>query len=104
MRKWLFLILAACFLIPSATIISTGRDYPEMREMKRRHKEETKALKLKQHFQKESMKHQQMSPALRDQMKHQMEREERDLRQRQQDETRELKDRMRVAEAGVRAH
>ena len=97
MRKILWLLMLACFVaLPGASVNAAARDNPELQMLKQRHKQERKDLKMRQHFQKESMKGQIISSAVRAQMKHQMEREERELRERQKDQMQDLKDQMRL--------
>jgi len=60
-----------------------------------RQKQESKALKLQQKYQKRSWKGAHLSKATRAQMKHQMQRDKRAVREKQRDERQDLKDRQR---------
>ncbi len=103
MRRILCLLMLACFVaLPGASVNSAARDNPEVQMLKQRQKQERKDMKMRQHFQKESMKGQNIAPAVRAQMKHQMQREERDLRQRQKDQMQDMKDRMRLYRESMR--
>jgi lipopolysaccharide export LptBFGC system permease protein LptF len=68
----------------------------EIKQLKARQKAERKALKLRQKYTKQSWKNQNVSKAVRIQMKHQMQREERELREKQKDERQDLKDQQRL--------
>jgi hypothetical protein len=74
----------------------------QMHILKSRQKQETKTLKLKQKYAKESSKDGQLTRAARLQLKHQLKSEERKLRERQKDERQELKDRNRLLKEGLR--
>jgi hypothetical protein len=97
MRKAICFVMLACLVaVPAAKMIAAQAGIGEVQLLKQRQKQERNALKMRRHFAMESMKGQHASPALRAQMKHQMQREERALRQKQKDEKQELKDRMRL--------
>lgn len=97
MRKFLCLLMMACFLaVPSVGLSAAPRENLEMQQLKQRLKAERRALKMRQHYMKESMKGQNLPKAVRAQMKHQIQREERELRERQKDEIQDLKDRLRL--------
>ncbi len=70
-------------------------DKPE-KILKLRQKQEWKALKRQQKYEKRSWKGGHFSRGARVQMKHQMQRERRALRERQRDERQDLKDRKRL--------
>ena len=74
----------------------------EMAQLLQRQKGEMKALKLKEKYQKESLKGQTVPKAVRDQMKHQMDREKRALRDRQKDERQDMKDRERMMKESMK--
>ena len=63
---------------------------PERKMLKVRQKQEWKALKLQQKYQKHSWKGQHLSKATRTQMKHQMQREKRALRENQRNDRQNL--------------
>lgn len=101
MRKSLYCLMMACFLaVPSICVNAAARNNLEIQQLKQRQKEERKALKMRQHFMKESMKGQNVAKAIRLQNKHQMEREARELREKQKDEVQDLKDRQRLYDEG----
>lgn len=97
MRKSLYCLMMACFLaFPSMSVSAAARGNPEIQQLKQRQKAERKALKMRQHFVKESMKGRNIPKAIRLQNKHQMEREARELREKQKDEMQDIKDRLRL--------
>jgi Tfp pilus assembly protein PilP len=97
MRKLLFAVMAALILMLTVAPRASAQDFKvEMQGVRARQKAERKALTMKHKFAKQSFKAQDVPKAQRLQMKHQMERERRELRQRQKDELQELKDRQRV--------
>ena len=67
----------------------------EKQQMKVRHKAEKQALKMKEKYQKQMMKDPRVPSATRIQMKHQLARDKRELRERQKDESQDLADRQR---------
>lgn len=67
----------------------------EKQQIKERHKVEMKALKMKAKYQKQATQGQEIPKSLRLQTKHQLDREKRELRERQRDELQDLKDRER---------
>jgi hypothetical protein len=98
MKKFLCTLVAVSFLlIPGAAVCSARIKSPEIHKMKLLHKEQMKALKLREHFMKQSWKNQHVPKAVREQQKHQLERQMRELRNRQKDEMQDLQDRMRLA-------
>lgn len=104
MRKFLCMLVAVSFLlVPGASVGSAGIRSPEIQKLKLRQKEQMKALKLQQHYMKESWKSQHVPKAVREQQKHQMERQLRELRNRQKDEMQDLQDRMRLAKESQKA-
>jgi len=99
MRNFLTLLVAAFLLGLCLARVAAAQQYDltlEKQQLKARQKEERKALKLKEKYQKESWKNQLISKSVRDQMKHQMERERRELREKHKDELQDLKDRQRA--------
>lgn len=103
MRRILCLLMLACFVaLPGVAVSAAARDNPEVQMLEQRQKQERKELKMRRHFQKESMKGQVISRAVRAQMKHQMQREERELRERQKDQMQDLKDRTRLYRESMR--
>jgi len=69
---------------------------PERKMLKVRQKQDWKALKRSQKYQKHSWKGQHLSTATRAQLKHQMQRERRALRENQRNDRQNLKDRQRL--------
>jgi len=103
MRKSVGLLLLVGFLIVPAGVSSlAGKNNPELQQLKQRHKEERNALKTKRRYAKASMKGQVVPSAVRDQMKHQRQREARELRQRQKNELQDLKDRQKLLKESQR--
>lgn len=97
MRKSLYCLMMACFLaVPSMSVNAAARNNLETQQVKQRQKAERKALKMRQHFMKQSMKGRNIPKAVRLQNKHQMQREARELREKQKDEMQDLKDRVRL--------
>ena len=98
MRKLLFVVLMGAWVLiqPAGLLKATPAGKEEVRELKLRHKAESNALKLKQEYWSQSMKGQSVPKAQRIQMKHQMEKEGRELQRRQKDELQDLKDRQRI--------
>lgn len=68
----------------------------EAATMKVRQKEELQAFKMKQKYAKDSLKNSDLPKAVRTQLKHELTREQRKLRQAQKDERQSLKDRERL--------
>jgi hypothetical protein len=75
---------------------------PERKTLKARQKQEWKALKRQQKYQKHAWKGMRMSKATRAQMEHEMQRERRALRERQRNDLQDLKDRQRLMKEGMR--
>lgn len=97
MRK-LRLALAITFaLICLSGSWLVGQDFKgERGQVKERQKAERQALKLKHNFTKESLKSQEIPKSQRLIMKHQMERERRELHERHRDELQDMKDRQKA--------
>lgn len=103
MRRILSIIMLAGFLVfPAAVLSAAPRGNPEVQMLKQRQKEERKAMKLKKQYTKRSMRSQNLPKAIRDQMKHQLQREQRALREKQKNEMQDLKDRIRIANESQR--
>ena len=98
MRKvFCFIMLVGFLAFPAGTLRAAPRGNPEVQMLKRRQKEERKALKLKKHYAKQSLRSRNLPRGVREQMKHQMQREQRELREKQKDELQDLKDRIRIS-------
>jgi Na+-transporting methylmalonyl-CoA/oxaloacetate decarboxylase gamma subunit len=96
MRK-LFAVLFALVLAVGLSSSLVAQDFKlETKQVKNRQKEEKKALKLKHKFAKQALGGRDLPKSVRAQMKHQQQREERELREKQKDERLDLKDRRRV--------
>jgi hypothetical protein len=101
MKKFLCMLVAVSFLlVPGASVCSARSKNVEMLHLKLQQKEESRALKLREHYMKQAWKNGHVSKAVREQQKHELQREKRKLRNRQKDERQELKDRLRI----VRGH
>ena len=74
----------------------------EKKMLKVQQKQERKALKHQQKYQKHSWKGAHLSKAARKQMKHQMQREDRALSEKQRDDRQDLKDRQRLMKERTR--
>jgi len=72
-----------------------------LRVLKLHQKQELRVLKLKQKYARGSFQESSLPKAVRTQLKHELKREERKLRQRQKDERQTLKDRERVLKLGA---
>jgi hypothetical protein len=97
MRK-LVIVVIVTFVLSFPVARMAARQYrydvkPERKMLKARQKQEWKTLKLQQKYQKHSWKGQHLSKATRVQMKHQMQREKRALRETQRNDRQDLKDR-----------
>jgi biopolymer transport protein ExbB/TolQ len=91
--------MAGLTLICALAFRAGAQDFKSERQLtKARHKAEQNALKMKQKFAKDSPQRQEGPKAQRLLVKHQMERERRELRERQKDEIQDLKDRQKVLE------
>ncbi len=79
-----------CF---SAPRLAAQESKTEKQQIKARQKADMRAFKLKAKYQKQSMKGRDVPKSVRLQMKHQMQREKRELQARHKDELQDLKDR-----------
>jgi hypothetical protein len=106
MRKLLVGLMVTLVLSFPAARMGAGQnryDFKlERKTLKARQKQEWKAVKLQQKYQKRSWKGMRMSRATRAQMKHQMQREKRALRETQRNDRQELKDRQRLMKERMR--
>lgn len=97
MRKLLLALAVAFAWICLSGSWLVGQDFSgERGQVKDRQKAERNALKLKHKFTKESLSSREIPKSQRLMMKHQMERERRELRERHRDEIQDLKDRQRA--------
>lgn len=96
MRK-LFAVLFTLVLAVGLSSWLVAQDFSiENQQVKNRQKEERKALKLKHKFAKQTMGGRDLPQSVRAQMKHQRQREARELSEKQKDERQDLKDRQRM--------
>jgi len=96
------LAASVLFLLSGAAKAGQGKG-PEKQFLKARQKQERKALKLKEHYEKQAYRSNQVPRSLRIQRKHEMQREERAMRDRQKDEREDMKDRRRLVKESLRS-
>jgi Spy/CpxP family protein refolding chaperone len=97
MRKILLALMAALILSCASGFRASAQDFGSRKQqVKVRQKLERHALKVKHRMVKQSLRGQGITRGQRLQMKHRMERERRELRQRQKDELQTLKDQLRI--------
>jgi hypothetical protein len=97
MRKILLALMAALILSCASGFRASAQDFGSRKQqVKVRQKLERNALKAKHRMVRESLRGQEVTKGQRLQMKHRMERERRELRQRQKDELQTLKDQLRI--------
>lgn len=100
MRTLLIVFAAAVIAVSSrstpalAQVVSFKE---EMQQLRARQKQERNALKMRQQYRRQSLKGQDISKAVRLQIKHEMEREARALREQQRNELEQERDRQRLA-------
>ena len=101
MRNLVLRVFVGLVLVFAAgnRVAAQGLDPAAKRQVKARQKEEWKSLKLKEHYTKQMLRNQSLPRAERIQAKHEMQRERRELRQRQKDELQDWKDRQRSLKA-----
>lgn len=86
----------------AATGVASPRPLNQKAMLKRTQKQELKRFKLKEKYEKQMWKNQQMPKAVRIQMKHRLQREERRLKNHQKDERQKLKDQQRILREGYK--
>jgi hypothetical protein len=99
MRKILTVLVAAIAMSFTFTCVNWAQGYntkEQMQQLKLRQKQEWNALKLKEKYMKQSWKNQGVPNSVREQMKHQLQREKRALHEKQKNEAQDLKDQQRV--------
>jgi hypothetical protein len=97
MRKCLFALLGISILIFSSTALKASTQVPsEKQVLKARQKQERNAQKLQKRYAMQAYKNPQVSKAMRDQKKHELQRDKRALRDKQKDERQSLKDQQKV--------
>jgi hypothetical protein len=94
MRKVYILMLAAGLSV--GPVLARPQRPSESATLKARQEEELQALKLKQKYARAALGNSGLPKAVRVQLKHELKREERKLRQKQKDERQSLKDRERL--------
>ncbi|MGD0923241.1 MAG: hypothetical protein ABSA70_15975 [Terriglobia bacterium] len=103
MRKVLLALMAALILSCASGFRASAQNVgSQKQQMKARQKLERHTLKAQQRLLKEPLRHQGGSKGQRLQMKHQMEKEWRELRQRQKDELQTLQDQLRIVKENQR--
>ena len=103
MRKLLWVLFGVSVLCTFSILAEAdGRQTSDVQVVKARQKEERKQLKLKQRYEKASFKGQQISKGVRDQRKHEMQRDARALRDQQKAELEDVRDRQRIARDSLR--
>ncbi len=99
MRNYLVVMVATICLVTGLATAARAQQNVNWREqekmMKAQQKLERHALLVQQANRKMSWKHQQVNSTQRDQAKHQMQREMRDLKQKQKDQLQDMKDRQK---------
>jgi hypothetical protein len=101
MGKILRLVLLACIVaMPGAGIATASNGSAMVRQLKQQQKQEMKGMKALHRQQKQSMRG--MDPATRAAMKHRMQREEREMREKHHDQRQDLKDQIRMVNANRR--
>ncbi len=95
MRRLLIALVVAMTVVGLGSGLMAQVYKVNKQQLKERQKSERKALKLKQKYTHQSMKGRNFPKSVRDQMKHQEQREKRELRERQKDERQDIKDRER---------
>ena len=96
MRK-LFAVLFTLVLAVGLSSWLVAQDFSiENKQVKNRQTEERKALKLRHKFAKQAMGGQELPKSVRAQMKHQQQREARELGEKHKDERQDMKDRQRM--------
>jgi len=104
MRKVLLLLAGFSLLgVFSMPLRATPKQAPEVDIVKKRQKEERRELKLKDHYAKAMFKGQRIPKGVRDQQKHELQRERRALRDRQKAELQDMRDRERIYKDSLRA-
>ena len=106
MRKLLIGVIVTFVLSFPVARTAAGRYRPpvnlERKTLKAQQKQESKALKLQDKYQKQSWKASRPTKAARVQAKHRMQRQRRALRQQQKDDRQDLKDRERMMKENAR--
>lgn len=98
----LVVLVVGALLLGSMISLSQAQEpspKAEQRLVKSRQMQERKSLKLEQRNRKQSLRHSATPRAVRLQQKHEMQRQERELRARQKNELQDLKDRQRLVKA-----
>ena len=96
MRRILLALVTVLVAIGLSSWVLAQGMQQESKQLKDRQKAENKALKLKHKYAKDSMSSRDVPKSVRSQMKHQREREQRNLQQKHKDERQDMKDRQRM--------
>ncbi len=97
-----FLMLLTITGLWAAGAMASPSKHTETALLKRAQKQEIKRFKLKEKYEKQMLKNQQLPKAVRIQMKHRLQREDRRLKNRQKDERQKLKDQQRILREGYK--
>ncbi|HZT71755.1 MAG TPA: hypothetical protein VFC10_18650 [Terriglobia bacterium] len=95
MKKRVMMLPMICCLY-SCLLLAGQQAQPESAVLKARHQQEVEAFKLKKRYAKSALENSMVPKAVRIQMKHELQMEQRKLRERQKDERQTLKDRERL--------
>lgn len=107
MRNLFILMVAGLVVVFSAECLQAGQDYDSktaIKQLKAHHKEQRKALKIKQKSLHGYLKSHTVAKAMKLQMKHQAEQERRELREKQRTELQNLKDQQRTVKESQKAY
>jgi hypothetical protein len=107
MRNLLIFVIAAVVLGTFPARVVSAQEYnlkAERQQLRTRQKEQWKALKFQQKSRKQGFQGQPIPKSMRLQMKHQMERDRRELREKHRDELQDMKDRQRMFRESQKAY
>jgi hypothetical protein len=97
MRRMMIVLVGVSVLASSSGWARASQMSRQERSiLKAQQKQERKSEKLKNHYAKASFKGQHVPKAVRDQRKHEIQKEDREMRERQKDQMQELKDRQKL--------
>jgi hypothetical protein len=103
MRKLFFLLVSVSILgFPSAISKASQGATNQKQALKAQQKQERRAFKLKDHNQMQAYKTRGVPKGVRDQQKHELQREKRAMRDRQKDQLQDLKDRKKLVKESAR--
>lgn len=103
MKKMVIVVVGFSFLALSLGNASASQaSSQEKHLLKSQQKQERKSEKLKNHYAKASLKGQNIPKAVRDQRKHEIQRENRAMREREKEQMQDLKDRQKMMKEGMK--